>query len=320
LQLSGDRLIGGVNLGSIAVSRVLLDALLAEFAAEVNDASASRKDRPDLDPQFFTVLMLALIEDEAERARAYRETVREVPAIEKLAASFPDLLGRLCGVVSRFCEAHGRKPKVVAMDFGDQYWGDVGQHRDIRRFYMALNESTADGQVARALAGLTLARDARGNLISEDSKVSPDIDVRGSVLIGCELSGTGVVRDSVLIGTRAREIQADGAFDVQSTVRRLSLAQGAGSYKVVSSGSLRVAEYERVTTLFLPDGRDLLMRVTEELDLKDRQQNYDARVLGNPISFAEAHELMMSMPVEALEARRGRAIEEALAKFRAPDD
>lgn len=319
LQTKGDRLLGGINLGSIAVSRVLLEALLEEFSAEVNDASADRKQRPDLDPQFFTVLMTALIDDDGERAQTYAHTVREVPALAKLDRTFPDLLVRLRRVVSRFAASHGRKPKVVAMDFGDQYWGDVGQHKDIRRFYMALNQPDADGQIARALAGLPETRDARGNLISADSTVAPSVVVERSVLIGCELSGTGSVRDSVLIGTRARDIFAEAAFDVLGTVPKLELAPGAGSYKVVSSEPLRVAEGERVTTLFLPGDREVAMRVHEELDLRDRQNNYEAAVLGNPLPFSEAHELMMSMPVEELEARRARASDAALARFEPAD-
>ncbi len=315
LQVKGDRLVGGINLGSIAVSRVLLGALLQEFSHEVNDASADRKQRPDLDPQFFTVLMTALIDDEHQRRESYAQTVREVPAIAKLDRTFPDLLARLRRVVTRFVETHGRKPKVVAMDFGDQYWGDVGQHKDIRRFYMALNQSDADGQIARALAGLTDARDALGNSISPDSKLAASVVVERSVLIGCELSGSGTVRDSVLIGTRAHHIRADAAFDVLSTVLELDLAKGAGTYKVVSSEPFSVAEGERVTTLFLPDGRDVSLRVHEELDLRDRQNNYESPVLGNPLPFSEAHELMMSMPVEELEARRTRAIEAALTRI-----
>lgn len=312
LQVRGGELFGGVNLGSIAVSRRLLDALLGEFQAEVNDPSADRRTRPDLDPQFFTAFMLALIDDDAEREAAYRQSVDEVPALAKLDRSFPTLLPRLRKVVSQFRREHGRDPRVVAMNFGHQYWGDIGQHRQIYEFYMALNQPSADGQIARSLAGLEGACDGRGNLVTADSVVAPGVELHGSVVIGCQLLGRGLVRDSVLIGTRARDINADGAFDVLSVVRDLKLQRGAGSYKVVSEASVEVATRERVTTLFLPDGAVVQMRVTEDTDLRDRQRCYDVPILGNPMSFARAHELMCSQGVDELRARRAATVARVL--------
>src|SRR5690606_7478007 len=104
---------------------------------EVNDPGADRAQRPDLDPQFFTVLMIALIDDDALRAASYEQSVREVPALQKLSQQMPDLLERLRRTVLAFRAAHGRAPRVVVMDFGDQYWGDIGQHQQIYRFFMA---------------------------------------------------------------------------------------------------------------------------------------------------------------------------------------
>lgn len=307
LQVRSGELFGGVNLGSIAVSRRLLDALLSEFSVEVNDETADRKARPDLDPQFFTAFMLALIDDDTKRKADFEQSIAEVPALAKLAKNFPDLLSRLRKVVTEFRVDHGQSPRVVAMNFGAQYWGDIGQHRQIYEFYMALNQSSPDGRIARALAGIEGAADARGNRVTPDSVVAPGIELQRSVVIGCELLGRGVVKDSVLIGTRARDISAEAAFDVLSVVRDLKLGSGAGSYKVVSDAAVEVASNERVTTLFLPDGRQLLMRVAEATDLRDRRLNYEAPVLDNPLSFARAHELMCDQSVDELRARRAEA-------------
>ncbi len=304
LQRRGNDLVGGINLGSIAVSCVLLDALLDEFATEVNDATANRKHRPDLDPQFFTVLMIALGDDEQEMQRAFDSIALEVPALAELRARFPDLLGRLRKVVEGFRQRHGRKPRVVAMDFGDQYWGDIGQHRQIYQFFMALGAQSAEGRIARALAGLGEACDDRGNWITPGSHVSPEVVVRNSVLIDCDLFGSGSVEGSVLIGTCAGNIDAREAFDVESCVSSLRLAPRSGTYKVLRDEPVAADVGERLTTLFLPGGRELLMRVQEDLDLRDRATNYE-RVTGeNPISFAEAHRLMGAVPADELDARR----------------
>ena len=315
LQTRGDALIGGINLGSIAVSRVLLDSLLDEFSQEVNDPGADRAQRPDLDPQFFTVLMIALIDDDALRAASYEQSVREVPALQKLSQQMPDLLERLRRTVLAFRAAHGRAPRVVAMDFGDQYWGDIGQHQQIYRFFMALNDSGVEGQISRALAGLDQARDAAGNLVTPDSHVSKHIELKRSVLIGAQLYGKGVVEDCVLIGTRAGNITAHQAFDVGSVVSELVLAPRAGTYKVFSSEAVSLAPGERATVLFLPGGREALFRVDEEADLRDRARLYDVPISNNPLSFREAHQLMGQVSAEELEQRRSEKAGSVLARI-----
>ena len=53
---------------------------------------------------------------------------------------------------------------MVALDFQDQYWGDIGQHLQIYDFYMALNEPGPKAEILRTLADIL---DQRDNLKSE---------------------------------------------------------------------------------------------------------------------------------------------------------
>jgi len=299
-QVRGGELWGGVNLGSIAVSRALLDVLLEEFAGEVNDPNAKRSERPDLDPQFFTVLVLAAIDDAEAREQAYGTALAESPTLRELERHLPNVLARLRGAVERFEALHRRKLKLLALDFGDQYWGDIGQHRAIFDFYTALNATGPSGEVARALAGLPETRDANGNIIAGASHLGR-ASVKNSVLIDAELE-EGHVESSVLIGTRARKLHAEHAFDVQSVVTDLSLAERAGSYKVVASEPLSAGPAERLAMLHTSAG-PRLFRVQEDTDLKARDKNYDVPILGNPSSFRAAHELMSNEDPAAVEQR-----------------
>ncbi|MBN1961467.1 MAG: hypothetical protein JW841_11015, partial [Deltaproteobacteria bacterium] len=45
-------------------------------------------------------------------------------------------------------------------------------------------------------------------------------------------------------------------------------------------------------------------RVNEDTDLRDRKNNYDTAILGNSISFKEAHEQVTQADPELIEARR----------------
>ena len=310
IQRREHELFGGINLGSIALSRALLDLLLDEFSQEVNDPDADRKKRPDLDPQLFTALTIAAMDEPGEREASWKQALAESASMRKLDANLPGIVDRLRRALERFEQRHGRPVRMVAMDFGDQYWGDIGQHRQMARFFTALRDSGPAGDIARALASLNIEPDAQGNRIAGDTRLGPNVQVRDSVLIDAHIS-EGEVTDSVLVGTRCDKLQAQGAFDVHSTVREMRLEAGAGSYKLVSTEAVTVGAGERLTTVFLPD-QELLMRVHEETDLRDKASTYDVPILDNELSFRETHALVSTSDPALIEARRAQRRQQVL--------
>jgi len=294
------KLYGGVNLGSVAVSYELLDTLLNEFKGEVNDSTANRNARPALDPEFFTALTIAVNQDEHERRKAWQRAIQESKDVQQLSETIHDVLER----IQRAIGALQRPVHMVALDFQDQYWGDIGQHPQIYDFYMGLNEPGPKGDILRALADIRDQRDEHGNIIVGDSYISQNITVRNSVLINVTLTGQGRIEHSVLIGTRAGNINIENGFDVLSTAPGLQVASRGGMYKVVSDVPVSVAEGERVTTLFMPTHGTHLMRVHEHTNLRDTAATYDVPICGNPVSFKDAHEDMGRITVEELEQAR----------------
>ena len=292
LQRREGRLFGGVNLGSIALSRALLDALLQELAAEVDDPTADRRTRPDLDPQLFTALTVAAIADPGERDDAWSRAKQDSPAIARLVAQWPDVLTRLRRALDRFEARHGRPIRMVAMDFGDQYWGDIGQHAKMYEFYAALRDPGAQGRIARALAGVDVLPDANGNLLVGNTRLGNGVIATRSVFIDAQIDA-GEVDGSVLVGTRCGHLRARDAFDIGSTVAELRLEPRAGTYKVVSDAPVEVPAGQRCTTVFLPD-ETLFVRVEETTDLRDRATTYDVPILGNAKSFAEIHAAVLA--------------------------
>ncbi len=301
VQKRHGKLYGGVNLGSVAVSSDLLDALLNEFKGEVNDSTANRNARPALDPEFFTALTIAVSQDEHERREAWQRAIQESKDVKTLSATMPDVLER----IQRAIGTLARPLKMVALDFQDQYWGDIGQHPQIYDFYMALNEPGPKGDILRALADIPDQRDEHGNIIVGDSYISQNITVKNSVLINVTLTGQGRIEHSVLIGTRAGNIDMENGFDVLSTATSLQVSSRGGTYHVVSDVPVSVAEGERITTLFMPTHGTHLMRVHEHTNLRDTAATYDVPIFGNPVSFKDAHEDMGRITVEELEQARG---------------
>lgn len=313
VQKRDGKLYGGINLGSVAVSYDLLDALLNEFKDDVNDSTANRNDRPALDPEFFTALTIAVMQDENECREAWHRARQESKDVQILSEKMFNVLAR----IQRAIRTLDRSVKMVALDFQDQYWGDIGQHPQIYDFYMALNEPGPKGEILRALADIPAQRDENGNIIVGDSYISPNIIAKNSVLINVTLTGQGRIENSVLISTQAGNINMEHGFDVLSTAISLQVSSRGGTYKVVSDVPVAAAEGERVTTLCMPTHGTHLMRVRENTNLRDTAATYDVPILGNPVSFKDAHEDMGRITVEALEQVRGATEAEVRAKITA---
>lgn|GEM_PF-14299 len=316
LQRSGETLIGGVNLGSIAISAAFADVLLETFVDDIHDTAAQRSDRPDLDPQLFTALTIAAL-PASERAQAWRAAQASAPSMAQLAERMPDVLDRLVGALETFEQRHGRPVKLMAMDFGDQYWGDIGQHRSMAAFYGALRQDTAGGTIARALAEVPELPDTQGNRIVGQTSLGADVTVRDSVLIDARLD-RGQVTDSVLLGTHATDITAHAAFDVGSVVPSLRLGTDAGGYKIVSTTAVEVPDGERCTSVFLPEGA-VVLRVHQDTDLRDKARTYDVAIGENALSFKDAHAKAMAGDPESLRQARIRARESVAQTLRTPD-
>jgi phosphomannomutase len=305
---------GSVFPDSIAVSRALLDVLLEEFSVEVDDASADPGRRAGLDAALLVGLGISVPKDASGRDGPRDTDPDEREPVRQIEAVAPGVLERVRRTLHCFEARQGRMVRLANVDLGEVYRLSMGTHREIYDLYMSLNERSPGGQVARTLAGISQRRDRDQNLIVGDTRVSLGVSVENSVLIDCCLYGEGEVVDSVLIGTRARDIRAHKAFDMLSTAVELRLAPRSGSYRVVDDGSVAAGPGERVTTLFLRSG-PTLVRVHEDTDLDDRAATYEVPILGNTLSLADAHHAAVEMDAEQLEARRLEAAASVLDKL-----
>lgn len=307
IQERDGALVGGVNLGSIGISHALLDALHSEFEREVNDAQADRKERPDLDPQLFTALTIAAEPDAQTRQRLWDDTLNGSSAIQALNRKMPGILERLRKALDRFEIQQGRPIRIVAMDFEDQFWGDIGQHTAMHTLLTSLTAQNEAGEIARALAGVPEKVDARGNRWVGACQIGPDVDVQNSVLIDAQVR-RGRIRDSVLLGTRCDEFHGEHCFDVMSLARSLRLLAGSGAYRVVSP-SAEAAPGERITSVFFEDGGTLL-RAHQDTPLRDRPSTYDIPIADNPLSFREVHARVTASDPKKIETQRAWAEKE----------
>lgn len=198
LQRREDGLYGGINIGSVAVSYDLLEVLLEEFKDDVLDKTAKRGDRPDLDPQFFTALCIASINDPKARELAWQESIATVKAMQEMSVKMPDILERILNVLDRFNQVYNRPIKIAAVDFLDLYWADIGQHAKMFDFFTLINQEGPEAEISRALAGIESKRDANGNIIIGNSQISPNIKVKNSILIDVLLTAKVILKTASL--------------------------------------------------------------------------------------------------------------------------
>ncbi|MCX5713263.1 MAG: hypothetical protein NT033_00275, partial [Candidatus Omnitrophica bacterium] len=314
LQRREDGLYGGINLGSVAISYDLLEVLLTEFQADVLDPQVKRQDRPDLDPQFFTALCIATIADPAAREIAWQEAITTIKAMRDLNDKVPGILSRIRRALDNFEQKRNQPVKLVAMDFLDQYWADIGQHTKMFDFFTLINQQGVEAEISRAHAGIDdLERDANGNIFIGDCVISPDIEATNSIFFEVRLTGRGYVDNSVLIGTETIDIQATNAFDFQSIAPAITLENRAGTYMVLEDQPIQAKEKMRLTTLFMPTHGTQLMQVHEDDDLR-RDDIYGkvkdgiqpAPIHGNAVTFVQAHEDMEKLNYGTLQELRAQ--------------
>lgn len=309
LEDRGGTLWGGVNLGSIAVGRDLLNALLQEFECEVNDPTADRKGRPDLDPQVFTALTIAAHGVPLERQALWLQAMAQSPAIARMHRQHPDLFPRLVRTVDRLAQSRGRPLRIQAMDFGPHYWGDAGGHRQIFDMFTALNRNTPEGTIARRMAGIPEAPDPKGNRLAGTVTLGEHVTVTDSVLINTHIS-EGRVHNTVLVGTGANHLQCDGALDVGSQVRHLTLPPRAATYRYISPTSTQLQPGERLCSVFLDDA-PLHLSIHESANLKGQPHLYTRPAGPNPISLSQAHQRAVAADPHVTEEHRARATQAA---------
>jgi hypothetical protein len=282
----------GVNLGSLAVSRVLLDALSTEFADLVDDTTA----RIDWDPYMCRALLCGSQHDWDEVVEG--DVASGARGARELTQRYPGFFARIQRARDRLEHCTRRSLEIHAVDFGEALWIDMGLHESLRRFFDDLVADSPRGSVVRALSGLgDVPRDDRANILV-DSQIAHGADVSSSIVLdsiiedGNSLMGGGVV----IKGIHGRLMMPHGGVSLFSSVRDMSFEEP----RAISLGSvaaeLSLGSGMRHATLLLGE-RALELSCLEDTSARDGQF-YTKLIPGNAVSFEEAARLVGAMVAE----------------------
>lgn len=295
----------GVNLGSLALSYDFLDLALEIFHDEVFAPSLSA----DWDPYVWLALFCR---DESDwRAEQEHETRLGRSGIRALEERFPGFYRKLARLRGALAERTGRPLRVGALNFGEAFWVDIGLHAPLRRCLESLITETEEGRASRDVFGIPHERDARGNVVVNSSL--PDAaDIRDSVVVDSViLDPHAVVRGGVVVGSRLRSLRMPhGGSALFCAADELSFTGPRGIAFASVSPAVMVREGGRHTTLWLPQGPQDFVSNEDIWDYGG--ENYQRPILGNPLSFEEAGELMSKVDGLELDARRAEALRDWL--------
>jgi hypothetical protein len=177
------------------------------------------------------------------------------------------------------------------LDFGECFWVDMGLHQQLRRALERLTAQDANGDVTRALFGITQQPDVDGNIIV-NSQIASGADIRGSVIIDSEIrDGSSVIHDGIVVGGRhGRVSMAAGGIALFCASNTLTF-DGPAALALRSVGeAVRLPAGGRHTVLYSPNG-PVTMVGNESVTSYDGP-SYDDPILDNGLSYAEAARLM----------------------------
>jgi hypothetical protein len=298
----------GVNLGSLGISYDFLDIALEVFSADVLDPSK----KIDWDPYVWLALAC---EDEREwREEMEYEKQMGNKGIADLEAKYPDFFEKITIVKHIVERKNGRAFRVKALDFGDVFWTDFGQHLALRNNLSVLLESNEQGELTRDLFNLPHERDEKGNTII-DSKIHPNARIANSLIVDSVIKGSDTnIQGGVVVGsTHDRVHMPQGGTSLFCTARELSF-NGPNAIAFHSIAPvISLSEGGRHSTVVTPQGAYQL--VSNEAIIDYKGANYSNAILENAISFAEANKRVEGMTQSMLDELREKARALVLKEF-----
>ncbi|DAZ99328.1 TPA: hypothetical protein N0F65_005179 [Lagenidium giganteum] len=267
----------GTSLGSFSVDSDMLVALLSEFQKEL----AAKTGKFDSDPHFWMPLTL----EEA----AYTE-VMEQKGVSRAESTAH--YNRMRQMLVKF-EASRSRPLGLfgCVDVGSEvYWWDYGLLKLYLKNNCLVTKPGVEADCLRLFLGI------KDHL--EHSDVGAETVIEKSTVINCQISN-GEIKNSVLSGVCARDVEADGSILINVTAHSIK-APRCVLYNVTSedAAGLNLEEGSVVVGVLLPSGEKVLMK--SNLDICGGKA-WKTILAENAHSFETIYELNADANVSELE-------------------
>ena len=274
LELVGEGGVAGKSIGSFSLSSALLEALLAEFDAELSE----RTGKLDSDPHLW--------QPATTKRSDYVRRGGEGAYWDRISA-FKD----------GFLEGNREKGYLGYVDIGEgSLWWDFGSTGKL--FANLIKLVSCGGEEREAMRRFFAIDDPNSGSDAGSAVVSD------SVLLGSTI-GSGSVRGSIIVDSDIGTADVAGSIITSSALSSFH-GEGAMAYGCLEDSEMAASEGEVVCNIALPGSG--LVRMKTELR-RDGKEDWDNILPGNEMSYATISGIMARAGIAALERER-----EALVK------
>ncbi|KAK1938019.1 hypothetical protein P3T76_009169 [Phytophthora citrophthora] len=234
----------GTSLGSFSVDADMLRALLSEFSKELD----AKSGKLDSDPHFWMPLTLELdayTEVMAQKGVDKTESTTHYQRMQKMMTKFEETRTKELGLFG-------------CVDVGsDVYWWDYGQLKLYLKNNRLVTKPGVEADCLRLFLGISNSM--------EHSQVGVDAVIKEATVLNSEIEH-GDIKNSVLSGVCAKEVNANGSILINVTARSIT-APNCVVYNVTSdeADGLCLEEGSVVVGVLLPDGKKVVMRSSMEV-------------------------------------------------------
>ncbi|CAE7654414.1 ABCG25, partial [Symbiodinium sp. CCMP2592] len=257
----------GTSLGSFSVSAALMDALLAEFASELNDKKACL----DSDPHFWMPLTLKKADYIAVMGKK-GTTAAEAGKHYDRMAEFKSSFKKTGGILG-------------CVDVGQQaYWWDYGRLELYMRNNFLITEANASAHALRTFLRLQQPSLESDLSLRQQWNTLDGVTVDPtSVVLNCRIGAGKIGPGCVLVNVVAPTIDVENCILVKVSSSRPISGKAGLLYNVVEDGKGDTLPCDRVRAdVFMPDGIHHKIYSTPSTD---GGKVWKEKVQGNNFSF-----------------------------------
>jgi len=281
----------GTSLGSFSVSAALMDALLAEFAAEL----AEKVKTLDSDPHFWMPLTLKRADYLAVMEKKGVPTGEAAAHYERMAA-FRKGFDPSGGAI------------LACVDVGTKaYWWDYGRLGLYFENNLLLTEPSANARALRTFLGLEPSR-SQANALGAATTADAS-----SVVLGCSVGSGRIGKGCVLVNVAAPSVDVEDCILVNVTSTTPIVGRNGLLYNVVHADTADRLDCSAVRADVFYEGTHLKMHSSRDTD---GGKAWKTTLEGNELSFEGVYKA--NQPLDVGECTRMASAAHTAARAKIP--